>query len=71
MKLLARQEPQALVSLLLPGAKFLGTIDKELQGRTVEADLLFRVIWCGVEIITSSFNARQTRIWLIVCGNIM
>ena len=51
MKLLAKQEPQALVSWLLPGAQFLGTIDKELQGRTVQADLLFRVLWRGVEII--------------------
>lgn len=51
LKELARQEPQALVSLLLPGAVFLGTIDKELRGRTVEADLLFRVVWRGVEII--------------------
>jgi hypothetical protein len=38
MKELARQEPQALVSLLLPGAVFLDTIDKELRGRTVAAD---------------------------------
>lgn len=51
MKELAKQEPQALVSLLLPGAVFLGTIDKELRGRKVEADQLFRVIWHGVEII--------------------
>ena len=51
MKVLARQEPQALVSWLLPGVRFLGTIDKELQGRTVQADLLFRVLWRGVEII--------------------
>jgi len=51
MKELARQEPQALVSLLLPGAMFLGTIDKELRGRTVTADLLFKVVWRGVEII--------------------
>ncbi len=51
MKELAKREPQALVSWLLPGAKFLGTIDKELQGRTVQADPLFRVFWRGVEII--------------------
>jgi len=51
MKELARQEPQALVSLLLPGAVFLGTIDKELRGRKVEADQLFKVVWRGVEII--------------------
>jgi hypothetical protein len=51
MKVLAKQESQALVSWLLPGAKFLGTIDKELQGRTVQADLLFRVLWRGIEII--------------------
>ncbi len=51
MKVLAKQEPQAVVSWLLPGAKFLGTIDKELQGRTVQADLLFRVLWRGIEII--------------------
>jgi hypothetical protein len=51
MKVSAKQEPQALVSWLLPGAKFLGTIDKELQGRTVQAGLLFRVLWRGIEII--------------------
>jgi len=69
MKELARQEPQALVSLLLPGAEFLGTIDKELQGRTVEADLLFRVVWRGVEIILHIEFQRQAdknmahRVW--------
>ncbi|HWS84491.1 MAG TPA: hypothetical protein VN207_09560, partial [Ktedonobacteraceae bacterium] len=51
MKELARREPQALVSWLLPGAVFRGTIDKELRGRTVHADLLFLVLWQGIEII--------------------
>jgi hypothetical protein len=51
MKALTKQEAQALVSFLLPGAKFLGTRDKELEARTVEADLLLNVIWRGIEII--------------------
>jgi predicted transposase YdaD len=40
-----------LVSLLLPGAKFQGEQDKELKARTVEADLLYNVIWWGRKII--------------------
>src|SRR5260370_2404832 len=43
--------PQALVSLLLPGVKFQGEQDKELKARTVEADLLYNVIWAGRKII--------------------
>jgi len=51
MKMLVRANPQALVSLLLPGAKFQGEQDKELKARTVEADLLYNVIWRGRKII--------------------
>jgi len=51
MKALTQQEAQALVSFLLPGAQFLGTRDKELEARTIEADLLLNVIWRGIEII--------------------
>jgi len=51
MKMLVRANPQALVSLLLPGAKFEGEQDKELKARTVEADLLYNVIWRGRKII--------------------
>jgi len=47
MKMLVGANPQALVSLLLPGARFLGELDKELEARTVEADLLYNVIWKG------------------------
>ena len=43
MKMLVRANPQALVSLLLPGAKFQGEQDKELKARTVEADLLYEL----------------------------
>jgi hypothetical protein len=43
MKMLVRANPQALVSLLLPGAKFQGEQDKELKARIVKADLLYNV----------------------------
>jgi hypothetical protein len=36
---------------LLPGAKFQGEQDKELKARTVEADLLYNVIWRGRKLI--------------------
>ncbi len=45
MKMLARANPQHLVSLLLPGAQFEGELVTELQNRTIEADLLYNVIW--------------------------
>ena len=51
MKMLVKANPQALVSLLLPGAKFLGEQDKELKARTIEADLLYNVRWRGRKII--------------------
>jgi predicted transposase YdaD len=51
MKILVRANPQSFVSFLLPGAQFLGERDKELQTRTVHADLLYNVIWHGREII--------------------
>ena len=51
MKMLVRANPQSLVSLLLPDAKFQGEQDKELKARTVEADLLYNVIWRGRKII--------------------
>jgi len=51
MKMLVRANPQALVSLLLPGAKFQGEQDKELQARTVEADLLYNIVYKRRKII--------------------
>lgn len=51
MKMLVRANPQSLVSLLLPGAKFQGERDKELQARTVQADLLYNVIYKRRKII--------------------
>jgi len=51
MKMLVRANPQSLVSLLLPGAKFKGERDKELQARTVEADLLYNVVYKRRKII--------------------
>jgi hypothetical protein len=51
MKMLVRANPQALVSLLLPGAKFQGEQDKELKARTVEADLLYNVVYKHQKII--------------------
>jgi hypothetical protein len=48
---LSEANPQSLVSLLLPGARFQGERDKELQARTVEADLLYNVVYGGRKII--------------------
>jgi len=78
MKMLVRANPQALVSLLLPGAKFQGEQDKELKARTVEADLLYNVIWRGRKIIlhvefqVEADKNMARRVWeyneLCLCG---
>jgi len=59
MKMLVRANPQALVSLLLPGAKFLGEQDRELKARTVEADLLYNVVYKRRKIILHVEFQRQ------------
>ncbi len=51
MKLLISLEPQALVSLLLPGAQFHEMLDKELLVKKIEGDFFFKVLWNGLEII--------------------
>jgi hypothetical protein len=45
MKWLVRQNPQFLVSFLLPDAVFVGEVDRELQAPSVTTDTLYRVIW--------------------------
>ena len=45
MKVLVGANPQHFVSLLLFGAQFESNLDKELKVRTIEADLLYNVIW--------------------------
>lgn len=59
IKMLVRANPQSLVSLLLPGAKFQGEQDKELKARTVEADLLYNVIYKRRKIILHVEFQRQ------------
>ena len=53
MKLLAKANPQHLVSLLLPGAIFVSEAlnDLQVQSRQIQADILYNVIWQGQEII--------------------
>jgi predicted transposase YdaD len=45
MKWLVRQNPQSLVSFLLPDALFIGEVDRELQAPAVTSDTLYRVTW--------------------------
>jgi predicted transposase YdaD len=45
MKWLVRQNPQFLVSFLLPDAVFVGEVDRELQAPSVTTDTLYRVTW--------------------------
>jgi predicted transposase YdaD len=46
MKLLVRQDPQSLVSFLVPGAVFKGMEDRELQAApSVTSDTLYRITW--------------------------
>ena len=51
LKLLVKADPQSFVSLLLAGAKFTGERDKELQTRTINADLLYDVTWNNEDIV--------------------
>ena len=52
MKLLVRQDPQALVSFLVPGAVFEGMEDRELQAApSVTSDTLYRIMWQEKQVI--------------------
>jgi predicted transposase YdaD len=51
MKWLVRQNPQSLVSFLVPDAVFTGEVDRELQAPTVTADTLYRVTWQEKQIV--------------------
>ena len=51
MKWLVRQNPQALVSFLWPGALFDGDVDRELQTPSVVAHTLYRVVWQKEQVV--------------------
>lgn len=51
MKLLARENPQALVSFLLGDAVYEGEIDQEVKSISVFADLLYTVTWNNEKIV--------------------
>ena len=51
MKLLVEANRQDLVTLLLPGAIYEKELNNEMQSRTLEADLLYIVIWAGMQVI--------------------
>jgi len=52
MKLLVRQDPQALVSFLVPDAAFEGMEDRELQAApSVTSDTLYRITWQEEQVI--------------------
>ena len=69
VKLLIGSNPQHFVSLLLPGARFHGIVDRELTLRRIEADLLYDVEWRGRMIVLhAEFQRRRDgdmgkRIW--------
>jgi predicted transposase YdaD len=51
MKWLVRQNPQSLVSFLLPDAVFTGEVDRELQAPAVTSDTLYKVTWQEKQVI--------------------
>jgi hypothetical protein len=51
MKMLVGANPQHFVSLLLSGAQFESELVTELKSRTIEADLLYIVIWNGQKVV--------------------
>ncbi len=69
MKILVGSDPQTFVSWLLPGAQFLGLLDKELKTRTIYADLLFTTLWGGKEIVlhvefqSTADSEMSERVW--------
>jgi predicted transposase YdaD len=51
IKWLVRQNPQSLVSFLLPEAVFKDVVDRELQAPSVAADTLYVVTWQEVQVV--------------------
>ena len=51
MKMLVGANPQHFVSLLLSGAQFESELVTELKNRTIEADLLYVVIWNSQKVV--------------------
>src|SRR5579884_65185 len=51
MKTLVGTNPQHLVSLLLPGAQYESELNPQLQSHTIEADLLYTILWNGRKAI--------------------
>ncbi len=62
MKMLAKANPQSLVSLLLAGARFEAEKDTELKVRTVNADIIYNVVWKGKKIVLHvEFQRRRDK----------
>src|ERR671930_1153303 len=62
MKMLAKASPQALVELLLAGARFESVEDSELKARTVNADIIYRVVWKGKKtVLHIEFQRRRDK----------
>lgn len=60
MKMLVGANPQHFVSLLLSGAQFENELVTELKNRTIEADLLYVVIWNGQKaVLHVEFQRRR------------
>ncbi len=62
MKLLVGANRQHLVTLLLPGAKYISELNTELHGKTLNADLLYNIRWNGKKsILHVEFQKRRDR----------
>lgn len=62
MKLLVGANRQDLVTFLLPGARYVGELNTELQSRTLEADLLYTVNWKNKDVVLHvEFQRRSIR----------
>lgn len=70
MKMLVGASRQDFVSFLLPGARYVGELNTELQSRTLEADLLYTVIWKNRDVVLHvEFQRRSDanmgrRLWM-------
>ncbi len=62
MKLLVGANRQHLVTLLLPGAHYENELNTELQGKTLNADLLYNIRWNGKKaILHVEFQKRRDK----------
>ena len=51
LKKVLRENPQQIVSWLLKGATFISELPVELKRKSIYADALFRVVFCGQPIL--------------------